>query len=239
MNEEVQIFISYAREDQPRVEVLYQKLSAAGYQPWLDCQELQLGQGLESVIEQALQKSDLVLICLSATSINKRGFLQKEIKQALEHAQEKLEDDVWLIPARLDDCEVPVALSAIRWVDLFEDYGFDDLLRALEFQLKRIGKSAPPPLKPTPAPAPVVDRQPQADKERADEETLQRDTDGCVADRDQIPKYTWTDALKSRVVRFAKWAGWLTSLDQTLLDEYIHFQEQRVRKRVASYSRSF
>ncbi len=118
--DQIQIFISYAHEDQPRIEALYQKLVAAGYQPWLDREHLLPGQRWEPVIKQALQQSDFVLVCLSATSINKRGFLQKEIKQALEHAEEKLEDDVWLIPARLDDCDVPEGLSAIQWVDLFE-----------------------------------------------------------------------------------------------------------------------
>jgi formylglycine-generating enzyme required for sulfatase activity len=139
--DQVQIFISYAREDQQRVEALYQKLLAAGYQPWLDREHLLPGQKWEPVIKQALEQSDFALVCLSATSINKRGFLQKEIKKALEHAEEKLEDDVWLIPARLDDCEVPQALSDIQWVDLFEDDGFDQLLRALEFQLKKPGRT--------------------------------------------------------------------------------------------------
>ncbi len=139
--EQVQIFISYAREDQQRVEALYQKLLAAGYQPWLDREHILPGQKWEPVIKQALRRSDFALVCLSATSINKRGFLQKEIKQALEHAQEKLGDDVWLIPARLDDCDVPDALTDIQWVDLFEDDGFDQLLRALEFQLKKQGRT--------------------------------------------------------------------------------------------------
>jgi formylglycine-generating enzyme required for sulfatase activity len=141
--DQVQIFISYAREDQRRVEELYQKLLAAGYQPWLDREHILPGQKWEPVINQALKRSDFALVCLSATSINNRGFLQKEIKKALEHADEKLEDDVWLIPARLDDCDVPEALSRIQWVDLFEDEGFDQLLRALEFQLKKVGRGLP------------------------------------------------------------------------------------------------
>ncbi len=143
MNDEVRIFISYAREDQERVKQLYHSLVAAGFHPWLDREHILPGQKWEPIIEQALKRSDFALVCLSATSINKRGFLQKEIKQALEHMQEKLEDDVWLIPARLDDCDVPEALSDIQWVDLFEDDGFDQLLRALGFQLRKEGRALP------------------------------------------------------------------------------------------------
>jgi hypothetical protein len=87
-----------------------------------------------------------VLVCLSVTSINKRGFLQREIKQALEQAEEKLGDDVYLIPARLDDCEVPDALSEIQWVDLFEDDGWRLLLKAIEYGLKQRGKTMPTPV---------------------------------------------------------------------------------------------
>jgi hypothetical protein len=108
--DEVRIFISYAREDEARVKELYQRLAKAGFQPWLDREHIIPGMKWEPIIKKALKQSDFVLVCLSATSINKRGFLRREIKQALEQAEEKLEHDVYLIPARLDDCEVPDAL---------------------------------------------------------------------------------------------------------------------------------
>jgi hypothetical protein len=44
MSDEIRIFISCAREDQPRIESLYQKLAAAGYQPWLDREHILPGQ---------------------------------------------------------------------------------------------------------------------------------------------------------------------------------------------------
>ncbi|MBS1786342.1 MAG: SUMF1/EgtB/PvdO family nonheme iron enzyme [Acidobacteria bacterium] len=159
MSDEIRIFISYAREDQPRVQELYDLLVDAGYYPWLDREHIHPGQRWEPIIKSALKKSHFVLVCLSATSINKRGFLQKEIKQALEQAQEKLEDDVWLIPARLDDCDVPDALAQIQWVDLFDDDGFRLLLAAMEYQLKKENippPSAQPKQKPKPASPPAI-----------------------------------------------------------------------------------
>ena len=143
METEFQIFISYAREDEVRVKEIYHRLKSAGYEPWLDREHLIPGQKWEPLIKSALKRSAFALICLSEGSINKRGFVQKEIKQAVEHSYEKLEDDIWLIPARLDDCEVPEILGAIQRVDLFLDEGFNDLLRALEFQLKKLGKAPP------------------------------------------------------------------------------------------------
>lgn len=101
--DEVRIFISYAREDEARVKQLYRRLEDAGFKPWLDRERIIPGMKWEPVIKKALKQSDFVLVCLSATSINKRGFLQREIKQALEQVEEKLADDIYLIPARLDD----------------------------------------------------------------------------------------------------------------------------------------
>lgn len=143
--DEVRIFISYAREDEARVKQLYQHLADAGFQPWLDREHIVPGMKWEPVIKKALKQSDFVLVCLSGASINKRGFLQREIKQALEQADEKLEHDVYLIPARLDDCEMPDALSEIQWVDLFEDDGWQQLLKAFEYGLKQRGKTMPAP----------------------------------------------------------------------------------------------
>jgi len=147
--DEVRIFISYAREDEARVKELYQQLAKAGIQPWLDREHIIPGMKWGPIIKRALKQSDFVLVCLSTTSINKRGFLQREIKQALEQAEEKLEHDVYLIPARLDDCEVPDALSEIQWVDLFEDDGWRWLMKAIEYGLKQRGKTMPKPISST------------------------------------------------------------------------------------------
>ncbi len=51
---------------------------------------------------------------------------------------------------------------------------------------------------------------------------------------DQLPAFTRVDRLKLLLVRFARWAGWLSSLDQDVLDEYINFQERKAAQSVAS-----
>jgi len=140
---EVRIFISYAREDAERVKLLYQRLMDTGFQPWLDREHILPGQQWEQAIKSALKQSDFVLVCLSATSINKRGFLRREIQQALEQSQDMLPDDVYLIPARLDDCNVPDILMHLQWVDLFDEEWWENLLRAFEYGLRQRKKSMP------------------------------------------------------------------------------------------------
>jgi hypothetical protein len=69
--------------------------------------------------------------------VNKRGFLQREIRQALDLWQEKLDDDIYVIPARLEECQVPESLSKFQWVDLFEERGLSSLLEAIWVGVKR------------------------------------------------------------------------------------------------------
>ena len=130
-------FISYAPEDEEKVKSLYQKLFNAGFKPWMDKIDILPGERWQSSIRKAIQRSDFFLACLSANSVNKRGWIQREIKVALDIWQEKLEDDIYLIPVRLEDCEVPESLRDFQWVDLFEEYGWERLVKALRVGIRR------------------------------------------------------------------------------------------------------
>ena len=70
-------------------------------------------------IEEAVEASDVVIICLSNNSVTKEGYVQKELRYAREIALEKPEETIFLVPLRLDDCEVPRGLRFYQWVDYF------------------------------------------------------------------------------------------------------------------------
>lgn len=137
MKTTIQIFLSYARDDEEEVKKLYQKLSDAGFKPWMDKKDLLPGERWKSCIQKAIQDSDFFLACLSANSVTKRGFLQREINNALDMWREKLDDDIFLIPARLEDCEVPERLRDFQWVDMFEEDGWTRLIKAIQTGLDR------------------------------------------------------------------------------------------------------
>ncbi len=57
---------------------------------------------------------------------------------ALEAAQGMLETDIYFIPTRLDNCDVPYHLSAFQWVDLFDKkQGMKRLVEAMLRGLER------------------------------------------------------------------------------------------------------
>jgi hypothetical protein len=107
--------------------------------PWLDEKDILPGQDWELEIRKAVKNSDIVIVCLSKSSITKRGFVQKEIKLALDVADEQPEGTIFLIPLRLDDCEVPQRLRSVQWVDYFEPGGYLRLIAALKIRSDELG----------------------------------------------------------------------------------------------------
>lgn len=137
--EEVRLFLSYARNDHDKVEKLYQDLTDVGFKPWMDTKDILPGEEWRKALNKAISKAHFFLACLSNNSVNKRGVIQDEIKAALETWRQKLEDDIYLIPVRLEKCEVPESLARFQWVDLFEPWGLERLIRALKAGMERLG----------------------------------------------------------------------------------------------------
>jgi hypothetical protein len=132
-----QIFLCYARQDEDAVRELYQRLSAVGFKPWMDQEDIYPGEQWQGSIERAIEQSDFFLACLSTHAVNRHGSLQREIKGALARWQERLDSDIYLIPARLEPCEVPEVLSHFQWVDVYQERGWTRLVRALHVGLER------------------------------------------------------------------------------------------------------
>lgn len=136
-----QIFLCYARSDEEKVRDLHKKLSQAGFSPWLDKMNIKPGEVWDIAIKKAVRESDFFLACLSSESVGRRGVLQKEIKDALEIWREKLDDDIYLIPVRLEECEIPDELKVFQWADFFEEDGFDRLVGGIKEGIDRLGNS--------------------------------------------------------------------------------------------------
>lgn len=124
-------FLCHSSDDKALVRNLYQHLRADGIEPWLDEEDLLPGEDWHREIPKAVRNSDIVIICLSRRSINKNGYLQREIKLALDVADEQPEGTIFLIPVKLEECEVPERLNRWQWVNLFEERGYQRLLKAL------------------------------------------------------------------------------------------------------------
>lgn len=137
----LKVFLCHASADKPKVRELYRYLKKRGIQPWLDVEDLLPGQNWQVEIPKAIEESDAILICLSKASIDKEGYVQKEIRFALDKALELPEGRIFIIPARLDECEVPRALSTYHWVNLFEQDGYSRLMKSLKMRASQLQRT--------------------------------------------------------------------------------------------------
>lgn len=127
----LKVFLCHSSGDKPIVRELYNRLQKGKLRPWLDEKMLLPGQDWQLEIPKAVRDSDVVIVCISKRSINKEGYLQKELRIALDVADEKPEGAIFIIPLRLEECDIPERLRRWQWVDYFEPEGFSRLMLAL------------------------------------------------------------------------------------------------------------
>jgi DNA segregation ATPase FtsK/SpoIIIE-like protein len=164
------VFLCHSTDDKPAVRPLYHRLCEDGFDPWLDEEKLLPGQEWATEIRKAVRSSDVVIVCLSHESTTKAGYVQKEIKYALDVADEQPEGSIFLIPVRLEKCQVPERLRHVQWVNLFQRKGYEKLASALRLRAKRIGvttKTSPQAITPAKSesvipPAPKVSQSPSS-----------------------------------------------------------------------------
>ncbi|EKT4499320.1 TIR domain-containing protein [Flavobacterium psychrophilum] len=132
------IFISYAKEDIIFAEKLYSYLELNDFRPWLDKKDLLPGQNWNFTIKKSLREADYIIALLSSNSVQKRGYVQREFKLALDYYEEKLEDDIYLIPLKINNCEIPLALSKFQWTDFNENDSFQKILQSLNLQREKL-----------------------------------------------------------------------------------------------------
>jgi hypothetical protein len=138
------IFLGYVAEDLAPAERLFDDLEALGFAPWLARRKILPGQNWPRAIEEAIETSDFFLPCFSRLSVRKKGSFQAEIRYALDCARHVPLDEIFLIPARLDDCPVPAKIRReTHYIDLFPDWnrGLRRIVSVIQDQLRKRRRS--------------------------------------------------------------------------------------------------
>lgn len=135
MESNEQIFLCYASEDREKVGKVYDKLKEAGFHPWMDKKDILIGQDWDREIRRAIRESKFIITFFSSNSVSKEGYIQKELKLALERVEEIPEGWPFILPVRLDICTIPISFQHLQYCDLFVAGEFDRLLLSIEIHL--------------------------------------------------------------------------------------------------------
>lgn len=162
MSRPLRVYLSCSSHDIAAAREYYQKLRVAGWiQPWLEEEDLLPGQDSRLEIEKAVRAADAVLVFLSSRSVSQEGNLQRELRLALDVADEKPEGAVFVIPIRLDDCSLPQRLRTWKPEDAFpadrRDWAYERVLASIRLRAETVSltSSVTPSPEPQPQPQPA------------------------------------------------------------------------------------
>ncbi len=138
------VFINYSEFDKSVASELNKKLIKEGWiEPWFFDEKMLAGLEWEVENEKALEASDIVILLLSENSINREGYIQKEIGIALELSERKPPGAIYIIPLRLEECAIPIKLNKWKYINYFpkssKRKAYNQLLNSLKKKAIQIG----------------------------------------------------------------------------------------------------
>jgi len=136
----VRVFIAHTNEDAQLSKDLYFRLKEdTRYQPWSYAQDIFPGQNWRQEITSAIKESDIILVCLSALSVKKSDYRQREFNEALKLVGKKSPHS-FLIPVRFSNFSASALpqWSGINFDDLYWlDYQSEDAFETLTALIER------------------------------------------------------------------------------------------------------
>lgn len=126
------IFLSYAHEDIGMAKRIYEDLKRYGLDLWFDNESLLGGQNWKFEINKAIKQSTCFLAILSNESINTIGYVQKELKIALDMLDLHPKNKTYILPVRIEECEpIEERLSELHWIDVFPERDYQAGIRKI------------------------------------------------------------------------------------------------------------
>ena len=138
-------FLCYSKENSTGVREFRERLKAETWiDPWFDEEDILPGEKWVGSVSEAVHNSHAVIIFLSSFAVRTEGFFHVELKLALDAAAEKPDGTIFIIPIRLDACDVPDRLQPYQYVDYFGDAEHKDrvytsLIKALKVRAGDLG----------------------------------------------------------------------------------------------------
>ena len=152
------IFISHGTDDLQTARAIYRRLKGEGLQPWMAAIDLLPGQNSERVKAQQLRKARFIIVLFSHQAVQHRGPVQREYKMVLEVMDEVPEDQIAMIPVKIDNCDLPIGFQDFHAVDLGSPGGFEKITAVIRNGLQTTDppKSAAAPEKSSPEEQPAL-----------------------------------------------------------------------------------
>ena len=127
----LRVFLLHSRDDSSYARVLAHRLAQGSFDPWFDEAKAASGSDWSKGVTREVMDAHAVLVCLSPRSVAKHAYVREEIHDVLEAARQRPAGALFVIPVRLEPCELPEALVRYPSTDYYTEDGHQQLLAAL------------------------------------------------------------------------------------------------------------
>lgn len=113
-----QVFMSYAAADKAVARIVAEALQNAGLNVKINAWALEPGDSIAQRVQQAVLSSDILVVLLSPRAVAS-SWVQTEFNAAI--SRELRDRAITVIPALIEDCDIPPSLARWTYVDLRRD----------------------------------------------------------------------------------------------------------------------
>ena len=132
------VFLSHSSKDKSIVRPLSERLRSDGLRVWFDEWEIKPGDSIPSKIEEGLEHSRVLLLCMSANAF---GSDWAQLEAGTFRFRDPLNKDRRFIPLRLDDAPIKGSLAQflhIDWTPPFRERVYTNLVESLRLSSERL-----------------------------------------------------------------------------------------------------
>jgi hypothetical protein len=105
------VFISYAREDLPAVQLIKAGLERAGIATWFDMDRLEGGDDYDREIQRNIARCSYFIPVVSATTQRRlEGYFRREWSYAMDRVRNMADGALFILPVTIDDTDTAAAL---------------------------------------------------------------------------------------------------------------------------------
>jgi hypothetical protein len=124
-------FLCHQNDDEQRVAEVGERLNQDAVLTWFAPNDLTGGDTWREKIDEAIERSDYILVFLSKGSLSKTGYSQREVKYAFEQRELRPDGERYIILVLLEDFSPPRRFKDIHWIEYWKPDGYERLLKAL------------------------------------------------------------------------------------------------------------
>jgi hypothetical protein len=115
----MKVFISYSKKDKPVAFRLAEVLKQHGIAVWIFEDSIEIGDNIFQKTEEGLRSSDVIIAILSKNYVSSKWAMQE---LSMFMTRKLAEESILVIPALIEECDIPVFLRDLFYVDFRSDF---------------------------------------------------------------------------------------------------------------------